>query len=157
VATPDGTTGWYAEETLRRQAALLPAVTIQATDATATEAGPTSGAITVFRTGETLLPLVVGYSVEGTATNGVDYATLTGSVTLPIGAASATITVNPIDDTVVEGDETVALTLRPDITYDVGSPNSAIVTIQDDDLPALPVVTMQTTDATATEAGRRRG
>ncbi|PYK99623.1 MAG: cell surface protein, partial [Verrucomicrobia bacterium] len=55
---------------------------------------------------------------------------------MPGGAASATITLTPIDDNEVESDETVVLTLSPDAAYNVGSPNSATVTIHDNDSPS---------------------
>jgi len=47
-----------------------PTVTISATDATATEAGPTAGQYTVTRTGATMSALTVNFSVGGTATAG---------------------------------------------------------------------------------------
>ena len=56
-----------------------PTVTIAATDATATEAGLTTGTFTVSRTGSTTAALTVHYSVSGTATAGSDYTALSGS------------------------------------------------------------------------------
>src|SRR5207247_1177398 len=90
---------------------------------------------------------------------GADYASLSGSVTIPIGSASAAITIDQIDDTIVEGDETASLALLADSAYTIGSPSSGVVTIVDDDLPPPPppTVTMQATDATATEAGSTNG
>ena len=41
----------------------------------------------------------------------------------------------PIDDSLVESNETVVVTLVADPTYTVGSPNSATVTIADNDSP----------------------
>ena len=55
----------------------------------------------------------------------------------------------------VEGDETVVVTLASGSGYTVGSPASATVTIQDDDAP--PVVTVTATDATAGEPGTGQG
>jgi len=49
------------------------------------------------------LALVVYYRIGGTASNGVDYQTLPGTVTIPEGAVSALIEVDPIDDLLVEG------------------------------------------------------
>ena len=54
-------------------------------DATATEAGPTTGQFTVTRTGATTAALTVNYAVAGTATAGSDYTALAGSVTIPAG------------------------------------------------------------------------
>jgi hypothetical protein len=107
-----------------------PTVTIRATDPSATEAGPTTGTLTVTRTAVTpSVPLTVFYTVAGTATPGQDYETLSGSVTIPQNANSARIVVNPIDDAVPEGRETVVVTLRPDSTYVVGAGRAATVTI----------------------------
>jgi hypothetical protein len=56
---------------------------------------------------------VVHYRVSGTAANGVDYVKLSGEVEIPAGSATADIIVNPLDDTLVEGTETVVVTLEP--------------------------------------------
>jgi hypothetical protein len=132
--------------------AALPTVTVAATTATATEAGLVPGAFTVSRTGSTAAALPVAYTVAGTATPGSDYAALAGSVTIPAGATSATITVTPINDTVVEGAETVVLTLVANAAYTVGTPNNATVTILSDDVAALPTVSVAATTPRATEA-----
>lgn len=116
---------------------LRPTVTITATDNTATENPLTTGYFTVTRTGSTTSALTVSYSVSGTATAGSDYNSLSGSVTIPAGSTSATITVTPINDTVVESDETVIVTLNTNSAYNRGSPYSATVTITSDDV-ALP-------------------
>ena len=116
----------------------LPVVTVIATDSSASEAGPDAGTFTVSRSGSTAQALTVYYTLAGTAQNGVDYQTLPGSVTIPTGASSTTITVTPIDDNQLEGDETVVVTLSSSTGYTVGSPGSATVIIHDNDLP-LPV------------------
>ena len=57
---------------------------------------------------------VVGYSVTGgTATNGTDYALADGTLTFPPGSTSKFISFPVVDDTDVEGDETVVITLGP--------------------------------------------
>ena len=133
-----------------------PQVTITATDATAREAGPTTGTFTVTRTGPTTSALTVLYSVSGTATAVSDYGTLSGSVTIPSGAASAPITVTPVNDRLVESPETVTVTVTANAAYAVGAPSSATVTITSDDV-APATVTITATDATATEAGPTTG
>jgi hypothetical protein len=110
-------------------------VTVAATDSTATEDGVTTGTFAVSRTGSTAASLTVDYTVSGAATPDGDYAALTGSVTIPAGAASATIVVTPIEDTAVEPDETVVVSLGPGAAYLVGTPGSATVTIVSDDAP----------------------
>ena len=105
-------------------------VTVQATDPTATEAGDT-GTFTVFRPDwSTNVDLMVTYTLAGTAVNGVDYSNLTGSVVIPAGATSATITVTALADALQESPETVDLTLAQG-GYSTGSPSNATVTIGD--------------------------
>ena len=126
--------------------AALPTVTIAATDATATEAGATTGRFTLTRTGATTAALTVNYSVGGTATAGSDYVALAGSVQFPAGAATATVTLTPIDDATVETTETVVATLSVNAAYLVGAGASATVTIQSDDAVAVMTLTVASTN-----------
>lgn len=99
---------------------------------------------TITRSGSTGFPLTVFYEIGGTASNGVDYGRLPNSVTIPAGASSATIEVDPIDDFLVEETETVIITLQPPICiaiyppppdcYLVGSPSRAVAYIHDNDV-----------------------
>ena len=111
----------------------LPAVSIVATDTDASEAGGNAGLFTVTRTGDTSAPLVVDYSIGGAATNGDDYDALTGRIEIPAGSASATFSMNPIDDALDEGDETVIISLLSSSAYAVAG-SSATATIVDDDV-----------------------
>ncbi|MEI8198161.1 MAG: LamG-like jellyroll fold domain-containing protein, partial [Phycisphaerae bacterium] len=115
----------------------LTTLNIAATTPAASETGPTNGVFTVTRQG-TSGNLTVNYAVAGSATNGVDYTTLTGTVTIPDGSSSATITVAPVNDTLVELTENVILSLSVGTGYVVGSPNAAVVTIVDNDTVDLP-------------------
>ena len=73
----------------------------------------------------------VYYRLTGTASNGVDYTNLTGAVTVP-AFGSAEVAVGPLGDLLVEGAETVTLTVIPTNTYLVQTnPPSATVTIYD--------------------------
>jgi hypothetical protein len=133
-----------------------PTVTVAATDANASESGQDAGTFTVSRSGSTTSSLTVRYSLGGSASNGTDYQSLSGSVTIAAGASSATVSVRPIDDTTVEGTETVVLTLSTDAAYVVGSPGSATVNIADNDQappPEKPIVSLASTDLLAAEAG----
>ena len=66
--------------------------------------------------------LTVSYTVSGTAAAGSDYAALSGSATIAAGATTATITVTPVNDTAVEGNETVVVTLSASAADTVGAP-----------------------------------
>ncbi len=121
---------------------VIPTVTVQATDSTATEAGSTTGTFTFYRTGSTAGSLVVNFAVTGTATAVTDYASLGTSVTFNPGFATATKTVTPVDDADIEGDETVIVTITADPSYAIGTPGSATVTITSDDVAPSATLTV---------------
>ena len=77
--------------------------------------------------------MTVYYTVSGTATQGSDYTTLSGSVLLPAGQPSATISVAPINDSLYEDPETVQVTLSSRTSYFLGGSREASITIADDD------------------------
>jgi RTX calcium-binding nonapeptide repeat (4 copies)/Calx-beta domain len=110
---------------------------------TVLENGNTALVYTFTRTGFLNRSLPVDFTVGGTATfgNGNDYTQTgadsfngtTGRVTFVSGASTATVTVAPVDDAVVEPDKTVALTLVGGQGYSVGTGGTASGTIQNDD------------------------
>jgi gliding motility-associated-like protein len=73
--------------------------------------GCNNGLITFTRTPITSFPAVINYSIGGTATPGVDFIPLSGTITIPAGVASQTITIVPNVDGIVEGNETLKLFL----------------------------------------------
>ena len=140
-----------------------PAVTVgvQATDASASEAGSGAGVFTLTRTGGGLAsPLTVRWAVGGTARIGTDYSLGSAfETTIPAGASSAAIVLTPVQDALAEGAETALLKLAYGPAYRVSAGNAAAsVSIADDDLRAgLPVVTLTASDAVAAEAGADGG
>ena len=111
-----------------------PVVNITATDANATETGNDSGNFRISRTGSTVGPLTVSYTVAtgpGQATSDDYTPTLMGSATIPSGQSIVDITITPVSDNVLEGIEAVTLTLGDSGSYDIGTNNTAIVTIAD--------------------------
>ncbi|MCF6263463.1 MAG: autotransporter domain-containing protein [Xanthomonadales bacterium] len=89
--------------------------------------------------------LTINYSVDSssTATSGLDYEPLSASVTIPVGVSNALIPVVVIDDDLVESSETVIVTLQSGSNYVLGSPASATVLINDDDV--LPTASITAT------------
>ena len=82
--------------------------------------------------------LTLAYTVGGTATAGSDFTALSGTVTVPKGATTATIPVTVIDDTEGELDETIVLTLAASGGYKVVSPGTHTLLIADnDELPKV--------------------
>ncbi len=148
IGTPNEATVTIADQP-------TPIVTIVATDPDASEAGPDTGTFTVSRTGDTAFALSVTYTRGGTATAGSDFQnTFGGVLVIPAGQTAAAITVTPFNDAVVEGPETVVLTLRDQASYDVGAASEATVTIADQ---PTPIVTIVATDPDAVEAGQETG
>jgi hypothetical protein len=108
----------------------LPTVTVSATDASASESGGT-GNYRISRTGSTSAGLTVYYSMGGSATNGTDYNTISGSKIIPSGSSYVNILLTPINDSSYEGSETATLTISTQNYYDRGTSYSASITIQD--------------------------
>lgn len=98
-------------------------------------AGPV--AVRVLRRGDTNGLSTVRYSVSGgTATPGVDFLPpAAADLVFVSGATSADLTLVVLDDALVEGDETVELTLHDPTGASLGTPTRAVVTLLDDDLP----------------------
>jgi uncharacterized delta-60 repeat protein len=136
----------------------LPVISIEIADADAAEPN-NPGQFTLTRTGITTADLTVKYSILGTATKGTDYQNLTGTATFSAGSSTATIDLNPIDDNIYEGNETVILTLTDGGTnYKLDTVKSAAtLTITDNEsIPIIaegdkPNISLLVTDANAAE------
>ena len=122
---------------------------VAATTAAASETGPVNGVLTFTRTGATTasqaltstitgtaLPATGNFSFVGGSCTGVSYAAPTLSLTVPSGSASCTVNVVPVDDTAVEGSQTVIAGV-PTGPSAVGTGSAATVTIADNDTPPV--------------------
>ena len=125
----------------------LPVISLGITPINANE-NNTSGVFTLGRSGDTSGSLTVNYTIGGTATNGTDYGSLSGTVTFAAGSPIATVAVNPIDDNLYEFTETVTLTLAVATTYTLGTNSTATLTITDNDL----VVTQLTNNSSGDDS-----
>ncbi|MCS7032863.1 MAG: hypothetical protein NZ561_02585, partial [Phycisphaerae bacterium] len=95
-----------------------------------------TGAFTFRRTGDLSVGLIVQYAVSGTAGNGTDYELLSGTAIFAEGAATTTVTVNPIDDTLEEGNETIRIDLATAMHYsNAFNSTTAVITLADNDAP----------------------
>ncbi|NCS31494.1 MAG: hypothetical protein GPJ18_24460, partial [Microcystis aeruginosa F13-15] len=105
------------------------------------EDGTTNLVYTFTRTGVTSNALTVNYNVGGTATFNTDYTqtgaasftATTGTVTFAVGLSTATVTIDPTADTIVEADETVILTLISGTGYTLDAATTATGTITNND------------------------
>src|SRR6185436_5040983 len=120
----------------------LPEVTVTVSPGSVLEDGPTNLVYTFTRDGSTANAMTVNFSVGGTAsftepdytqTGAATFTATSGTVVIPGGSSTATVTVDPSADLTVEPDETVNLTVTSGSGYTVGSPSSASGTIVNDD------------------------
>jgi hypothetical protein len=104
---------------------------------------------TFTRSGSTTSALNVNYLVSGTATIGVDYTGVPTSgttkvVTIPAGGSSVNVVVDPVADTVIEANETVAFTLAPGAGYLPQTAGAVSATLTDDDTASVSVALQAT-------------
>ncbi len=148
-------------------AAPFSVLSVTASDADAAEVSALSGqpqnpgAFTITRTAPLTNALMVNFSLGGTAKNGVDFETISNSAVIPAGASSVQVNVNPIYDTLAEGNETVTLALQPTLIappdpasylLDEGATNNAATVILRDYAPTnLSIVKITATDPVAVE------
>jgi len=123
-----------------------PTVTLTVPDAMAAEAGQDPASFTVTRTTDagTGSSLRVYMQLGGTAVRNADYTTtnlesIGGAnyyTTIAVGEMSIAIAATPNLDNLIEGEETISLTIIPSLLneddYVIGAPNSGGATIADD-------------------------
>ena len=107
----DGGAGGSGIVIVRYEIAEVSVSTITASASEADGGSGVDGVVRITLSSALANDVIVPYTVGGTATNGSDYATLTGSVTISAGSTSADITIDVTDDSVSESSETVTITL----------------------------------------------
>lgn len=98
--------------------------------------------ITVNRVNGSEGAVTVNYATtSGTASAGSDYTTTSGTLSFAAGEVSKSFTIPVINDTVIEGNETVSITLSsPGGGATLGTPTTATLTIISDDVATQPGV-----------------
>jgi len=145
VAAPDSATVTITNRT-------LPVASINATTSIANEATQSSGRFTVSL--NDVAPaggLTVNYVASASSTaSASDYQALTGNLFFAANSQTGIIDITPLQDDLVEPDETVIVTLSTGTGYTLSTSISDTVTIQDDDKPR---VTVTAIDPNAAEEG----
>ncbi|MCT7974352.1 Calx-beta domain-containing protein, partial [Laspinema olomoucense] len=109
-------------------------VSINSYDNNASEDG-NSGYVQVTRSGgNNSQSERVYYSISGSSSNGNDYSYLNSYIDIPAGSTTAYIPINPINDSIYEGTETVSINLQSSSAYNTGSSTSGMVYIYDNDV-----------------------
>jgi ADP-ribosylglycohydrolase len=95
--------------------------------------GSDGAELQLFQVGTPVSDLTVKYAIGGTAKNGYDFRIREN---IKMRNSQASLIIKPIDDFILEGDETVTITLVPDSAYEVDPENyCATVVIEDNELP----------------------
>lgn len=107
-------------------------ITVGLIDGEMREDWPDKGVVAIRRSGG-MQPLMINVTFTGSATRDSDYTTSnTGTqVFLPFGAREAWIELTPVNDSNVEGDETIVVTVVAGTGYSVGGINNATATLGD--------------------------
>jgi autotransporter-associated beta strand protein len=138
IDTPDAIVGTITD--------ITPVVNVILESTSVNENGTTSLIYTFNRTGLIDQPLIVNYTVGGSASFGADYnqagatsfENTTGSITFNTNSATATLTITPAVDAITEPDETVTLTLASNSTYTIGTSSSVTGSIIDPPVVVTP-------------------
>jgi len=95
-------------------------------------------------------PITVNYTTtNGSAVNGTDYVTQTGTVTIPTGSTSATVSIPLINDATPENTESFQLTIT-NATGGIVTDPQGTITITDPDKVVLPTISIN--DITVNES-----
>ncbi|HZI32830.1 MAG TPA: FAD-dependent oxidoreductase, partial [Candidatus Binatia bacterium] len=128
----DGTAGYVIADAVKFvEGENLPLIGIWPTDAAASRLGPVSGSVTVTRSGNTNVPVTVGFNIGGSAVNGSDYHPIGNSMLLPAGVTKSQITILPYTNSAPVGEKSVTISVATNAAYRVGSLNSANILIED--------------------------
>ncbi|WP_443943537.1 Calx-beta domain-containing protein [Pedobacter sp. AW1-32] len=108
---------------------------------TGNETGPVNGTFTVTLSKPSVNPTIISYTLSGTATEGSDYTSIAvKTITIPANTTTGTITIPVIDDSIVEGTETVIATLSGPTTGTVTvNTTPATINILDNDVSVVSV------------------
>jgi Ca2+-binding RTX toxin-like protein len=139
VSTPSAVTGTINDDDNK--------ITLTVSPTSVNEDGATNLVYTFTRTNGISSPLVVNYTVGGTATFNGDYTAIgatsftatAGTLTFVAGSSTATLTLDPTADTAIEVNETVALTLATGTGYGIATTSAVTGTINNDDLPIVSI------------------
>ncbi|WP_413171899.1 glycoside hydrolase family 9 protein [Anabaena azotica] len=127
----------FSDQTITLIDTALPVINLALSPSIVSENGSANLVYTFTRTGSTTSALTVNYNVGGTATLNADYnqngavnfTTTAGTINFAAGASSATLSLDPIPDTIVESDETIILTLVAGTGYAIANTTPVIGTI----------------------------
>jgi hypothetical protein len=131
-------------------ASVIPNLSIGDVTVTEGNSGTRPASFSVFLSQATDHTVSVNYATAAnTATAGTDYQSASGTVSIPPGGTTATVTVNVVGDTVDEPNETFWVNLSSLAGATIGD-GQGVGTITDDDAPAAPLMVSPAPGSTLT-------
>ncbi|MDN5203083.1 DUF1593 domain-containing protein [Fulvivirgaceae bacterium BMA10] len=124
----------------------LPFVTITTLDANAYEAGQDAGTIR-FSRNDTAGDLTINYTTGGSASSADYQESLSGSVTIPSGSLSTSLTISATDDSQSEDLEVLTFTVSTSSNYIIDGRNNTSIAIIDNDQASTKARVLILTDA----------
>jgi uncharacterized delta-60 repeat protein len=114
-----------------------------------------NAAVVVPRLGDPSLAFTVDFATSnGTAVAGKDYVSSAGTIVFNAGETNKSISIAVLDDSIVNGDRTVQLTLRnPTGGAVLGVQQTAVLTIQDNEIAPASLVDLSFDPGTGIAAG----
>ena len=130
--------------------AALPVITVSRHQSSVTEGG------TVYFRVHSNMAVPANLSVGFSRSQSGSFASWSGSGTVTIssgGTQSGWVSVSTVNDSTDEANGSLTMSLNSGTGYTVGSPSSATVTVRDNDVAALPVITVSRHQSSVTEGG----
>ena len=130
-----------------------PSVSID--DAMLTEGHSVSAAVevTVRLSAPSGRTVSVAYASEGeTALDGIDFASTSGTLSLPAGTTSAVIDIAVLGDRISEANETFAVVLSQPVSASIADGRATVTIVDDDGVPALSISDTQAIEGSGARA-----
>ena len=128
--------------------AALPIVTLRSATTHLTKGQPYM--VTLSLSQPLSVPLTVVLAYGGNAAQGTDFTLPGGNIVVPAGQTALPVTIPTVADKVVESDRVLIVALAAGSTYQIGSPNTASVTIES---MVTPELTISGSTSSVTEGG----
>lgn len=113
----------------------IPQISVETTQAIASEQGPTPGKWLISRSGPANTAIKVNFRLGGTASK-TDYSGLPATLVFQKGESIKHLNITPVDDSLVESREEVQFQILAGVGYQIDATRAAgTITIQDNDLP----------------------
>lgn len=141
------------DELLRELGVIKPSVSFTQTASATTEGG--SAQIQLRLSEASRKQVTVNLSLGGTASSGSDYLSPGSQVVFASGETQKTLSVRTLDDSAVEGSETLTLTLASASNANLGEPKQHTLTIADNDV-APPTVAFSAASSAGSESEATR-